>query len=584
MKQNKFRRKIYAYLTVMSGAPLLVDFILFLFAADPFGLLSHEQTAAILYVGISVSAVLLLLGLALTQIFASKFLGPAKALQDKFTSVFSKEEMDAIQRVSHDDMELVKNSIDYFCNKTAESNNTERVAAQAAASMSNSNDIFILYRDDTDNFNFYIPEYWQKTYGTIEIKPHDRLENYIAEENLPMLRNSLLMVKSKADRRFGIAVRMKVNQRSTIWVNIRCCSIAGENDKIVVMGTIIDVDVKRQLEAEINEKYNMYKFVLASVPDIVYEVDVPTGKFTLLNPEAWYDMFDVDIDSGDFESARRPFWEKIHRDYREGFLDRFLRYDHILLLPNKSLTYEYRVLSKNNDWIWVEHSVKVVRQSEDGKPLKVIGRICNINERKRREFKRLYQSDHDALTGTYLRSAIRRKFEMLAADKNHPVIINVDVKGFRHINEQYGAEIGDQVLRTVASVLWSCQKENCSVARVGSDDFIIFVSDRNCLEIERMEKVCEKIVDSFAEPIRIQNRTVNVAVAVGIAFCGEDGETFDDVYTCAQAATEYSAQRGDNRYTFYTDDMASLKKAPPPLEDDKYDSNEMLTAIHNTTR
>ena len=584
-RKSIISRKIYAYLVIMSGLPLLINIVTFFLASDPMKFFVHEQKVLINYIGIAVSVTMLLADLVLIWVLNKKLPRSINALLSKFGEIFTAEEMDALRKISGDDAELLKNTLDYFSSKSTDNAaDMERVNAQAEASMSNSNYIFIMYREDTNSFIFYFPEYWEKTYGTIEIKPNDKLENYVVDENLPILRNSLIMVKSKPDRRFSIAVRMRINHHNTILVNIRCCSIAGENGKVIVMGAIIDAETKRRLEAEISEKYNMYKFVLATVPDIVYEVYVPTGKFTLLNPDAWYELFDVDVDSGNFEESRRPFWTKIHPDYREAFLDRFMSYDHILLLPDKSLTFEYRVMNRNGDWVWIEHSVKVVSQLENGKPLTVIGRMCNINERKRRELKRMYQSDHDALTGTYLRSAIRRKFDTLAADNNHPVIINVDIKDFRIINEQYGMEIGDHVLRKLAEILWSCQRDKSSVARVSGDNFIYLIDDGTNVTAEYIEKICTKITARFNEPMHVKNRTVNVAVAIGVAFFGDDGLTFDEVYTCSEAAARYSAQRGDNRFTFYTNDMAGLKQAPPPKDDDSYESDSLMTDLHNTTR
>lgn len=581
-RKNVTSRKIYAYLIIMSGLPLLINIVLFFLASDYFKFFGTEQKVMINYIGMAISAAMLLGNIVLIWFLTQKLPRSINALLGKFSEIFTKEEMDALRKISRDDAELLKNTLEYFSSKsTDDAASAEKVTAQAEASMSNSNDIFIMYREETNTFLFYFPEYWKKTYGTIEIKPNDKLENYVVDENLPILRNSLLMVKSKPDRRFSIAVRMRINHHNTILVNIRCSSIAGENGKIIIMGTIIDAEIKRRLEAEISEKYNMYKFVLATVPDIVYEVYVPTGKFTLLNPEAWYELFDVNVDSGNFEESRRPFWTKIHPDYREAFLDRFMSYDHILMLPDKSLTFEYRVMNRNGDWIWVEHSVKVVSQLESGKPLTVIGRICNINDRKRRELKRMYQSDHDALTGTYLRSAIRRKFDTLTADNNRPVIINVDIRDFGIINEQYGTEIGDLVLRKVAEIMWSCQRGKSSVARVSGDNFIYLIDNGSNVTAEYIEKICNNITASFGEPMHIKNRTVNVAIAIGVAFCGDDGLTFDEVYTCSEAAARYSAQRGDNRFTFYTNDMAEFKQAPPPTDDDNSESDSLMTYLND---
>lgn len=87
---------------------------------------------------------------------------------------------------------------------------------------------------------------------------------------------------------------------------------------------------------------------------------------------------------------------------------------------------------------------------------------------------------HDALTGLANRQFLREAFERLLDEsqgKATTAILNLDLDGFKAVNDAYGHPAGDLLLRRVAERLRACANENDVVARLGGDEFVVLRAD-----------------------------------------------------------------------------------------------------------
>ena len=124
-----------------------------------------------------------------------------------------------------------------------------------------------------------------------------------------------------------------------------------------------------------------------------------------------------------------------------------------------------------------------------------------------------YDAMHDALTGLYNRSA----YEMFMKDTDlkHAGLMIVDVDRFKEVNDTYGHDVGDKVLRRVAETLRSSFRSVDIVCRIGGDEFVVIVTRTN-----------SSMSDSIVEKVKRANRMLEVpggdipavTLSVGIAF------------------------------------------------------------------
>lgn len=128
-------------------------------------------------------------------------------------------------------------------------------------------------------------------------------------------------------------------------------------------------------------------------------------------------------------------------------------------------------------------------------------------------------ANFDTLTGLpnrnllfeHLRKSLqqaRRQWRMLA-------LLLVDLDGFKAVNDNFGHEMGDELLRQVAARLRQCIRATDTAARLGGDEFTIVLTDLE--QSDAAEAVARKLVASLAEPIVLGEITANVTASVGIA-------------------------------------------------------------------
>lgn len=439
--------------------------------------------------------------------------------------------------------------IDYTAGKqiVSGSNAQQRKLFEAAADCTEE----IIWRRDEHGDFYYIPEIWRSRYGDINLKNGVMLEEYIHPDNIEEFSNEMKILTAESGRKFAMNILLNAGERCiSVGITIRSSEVGG---KVCCVGVMSDSEKILEFEDTIKEKYLMYHFALRAISDILYEVDVPENKYIILNPERWSAIFDIPL-NGNFSFHRSSYYELIHPDNQKGFKDRFGNYDHLLFMPDRSITYDYRIRHKNSDWIWVRHSVTSVKD-ENGHVLKVIGHISDINEKKRQEFRDMYDHRHDSLTGAFLRSTLEADFlELVNVQKRPAIVMSVDIDNFKDVVDYYGYRAGDLVLRAFVHTLWECQVGRCSVGRVGNDDFIIVMKEY-CEEMTPV-MMAERIISALSEPYKIDNRRIVITTSIGWSEYGKDGTSFDRLITKAEAARFIARTKGKNRYAAYEEEAA----------------------------
>ncbi|HVW17104.1 MAG TPA: sensor domain-containing phosphodiesterase [Solirubrobacteraceae bacterium] len=139
----------------------------------------------------------------------------------------------------------------------------------------------------------------------------------------------------------------------------------------------------------------------------------------------------------------------------------------------------------------------------------------------------LHAAEHDGLTGLpNRRSLLERLDRALASARGSDrtvAVLFVDLDRFKAINDTYGHEAGDQVLRTVAARLDAQIRPGDTVARLGGDEFVV-VCEQVTAADDALD-VAGRLRSAVAEPIALATQTVSVTACVGIALPSgpEDG-------------------------------------------------------------
>jgi len=124
----------------------------------------------------------------------------------------------------------------------------------------------------------------------------------------------------------------------------------------------------------------------------------------------------------------------------------------------------------------------------------------------------------------------------------------LDLDGFKEVNDAFGHDYGDAMLRRVAMRMSMALREYDLIARTGGDEFVILLPEIDDLDVAR--RVAEKLIAAASEDIEIGERLSHMSASVGIAVFPGDGQDFDALLRRADSAMYASKQAGKNRCTF----------------------------------
>lgn len=162
------------------------------------------------------------------------------------------------------------------------------------------------------------------------------------------------------------------------------------------------------------------------------------------------------------------------------------------------------------------------------------------------QFERIqFQIEHDALTGLENRVQFRKAIREEIAGGEPFTVAFVDLDGFRHVNEQQGHQLGDEILVEVAAALASVEKTNL-VARMGGDEFGVLM--RGTGTAEQMRTAAGRYAACFQSPFhtgdRLGTQLLRVGASIGAARFPVDGRLAEDLMLRADAALSAAKGRG----------------------------------------
>src|SRR5258708_29254118 len=130
----------------------------------------------------------------------------------------------------------------------------------------------------------------------------------------------------------------------------------------------------------------------------------------------------------------------------------------------------------------------------------------------------------------------------------------IDLQGFKRINDTLGRYAGDQVLKELGGRLQRTISESATPARIGGDRFAVVVPNLPGTSMARW--IDDWIVDSFAEPLIIDEIELRTTVKVGIALYPADADSAEGLFMNAEAALKRAKDAADP-YLFYSPEMHS---------------------------
>ena len=174
----------------------------------------------------------------------------------------------------------------------------------------------------------------------------------------------------------------------------------------------------------------------------------------------------------------------------------------------------------------------------------------------------------DSLTGLRNRAALAEELAAMlqAASRNDSqlAVLFVDLDRFKIINDTFGHDAGDVVLREVARRIAAHAKPGELTARLGGDEFVLAIPDVN--DIDSLSTRARRLLSALGAPIDLGGTSSGVGASIGISVYPTDGDTVDALIKFADSAMYQVKSGGKNYFSFSTDDMRQQRNRQLEVE------------------
>ena len=166
-----------------------------------------------------------------------------------------------------------------------------------------------------------------------------------------------------------------------------------------------------------------------------------------------------------------------------------------------------------------------------------------------------HQALHDSLTGLpnrlLLIDRLRQSLSRAVRHKDFIAVMFIDLDGFKPINDTYGHECGDEVLRVTAARLLEAVRGADTAARIGGDEFVIVLTE--LINGLHAGLTANRVIKGITKPIIWEGHTVTVSASLGVSIGPTDGPDPETLVKRADEAMYVAKKSGKNGYSFYNE-------------------------------
>ncbi|PWI32405.1 hypothetical protein DI392_15195 [Vibrio albus] len=134
----------------------------------------------------------------------------------------------------------------------------------------------------------------------------------------------------------------------------------------------------------------------------------------------------------------------------------------------------------------------------------------------------------------------------------HVVVAFLDFDNFKAVNDTYGHDVGDALIKQVGSRLSNVIRSDETIARLGGDEFLLIAMFKH--NLGDVPRLLSRVQATQDKPYMINNQAFNIQYSIGISTYPEDGETSQALIKAADIAMYKAKRKGSGYYAFYSED------------------------------
>lgn len=289
-------------------------------------------------------------------------------------------------------------------------------------------------------------------------------------------------------------------------------SIALDNAKLY-QALQMELEERKRAEEALRESEMNYHSIFDSVNDLIFVIDVETGMIVDINQKV-IELFDLRCCKEECLSyIAANLTTSLHHVVQKT-LSSSKKQRHVM---------ECQLPEKQHP-IWLEIST---RQAMIGSSNKILAVARDVTDRKKFEEQLEQQAYHDALTGLPNRRMLEKYLDKLIneTERERPVlaVVYVDLDGFKKVNDWFGHNVGDDVLKQVAIKMGDYIGSKDIVARIGGDEFVVVLNDFG--DMEELNVLLQRLKKACCYSLEMTGAIVTVTASMGVSIFPDDGQS-----------------------------------------------------------
>ena len=357
------------------------------------------------------------------------------------------------------------------------------------------------------------------------------------------------LLEMLADKKNGSvtnATELRLRHKDGQWLPLllRGTLSSADNSHRSIDCVVVDITEQKRMQEELEQEKERYRILLEQSQDIFFDVDTEKRQFRC-SPNFLL-KFGREA-TPLFNETGRPTNRHITHPEDLPALNELRRR---IRSGNPTAFAVMRIPTAEGRYIWCR--VQATRISKQDAPLRLVGKIVDIDEEVRRRAELERRTQRDSLTDLLNKTAFRDK--ICAAMPAKPqqdktdALIFLDLDNFKLINDTFGHVRGDAALLEASDALKRIFRNADAVGRFGGDEFCVFVRG---ITRAALKERAEALLLELHKFIEHDGQSVEITTSIGIYLFDGNEASYDVALHRADNAQYLAKQAGKNCYRFY---------------------------------
>ncbi|PVZ10494.1 PAS domain S-box-containing protein/diguanylate cyclase (GGDEF) domain-containing protein [Pseudomonas sp. URIL14HWK12:I9] len=372
----------------------------------------------------------------------------------------------------------------------------------------------------------------------------EHLKPRLHPDDLPVLRRALVShMKGRTDA-YRVEYRIRHSDGRWLWIEDRGRAVERDSNGRVVrmLGTRRDVSARREQEEQQQLAASVFGAISEGIavlgPD--FHLQALNQAFTRITGYTARDCEGAPFHDWPCSHDTRRHWPQIEQ-----------------AMANCGSWQGEVVEARASGELYPQWLQLSAVRDERGHTRKIIAFVSDLSSRRASEERLYYLTHHDELTGLGNRSLFRQRLyeavQALRQGGRSLALLHIDLDRFKLLNDSFGHDQADEVLRQMARRISAALPEANTIARLGADEFVVLFDAYS--HLSSLIRVTTRLLAKLRAPLLLGDREVTLGASIGISLLPDNTRDLNELMSQAELAMQAAKRLGGDNLQFYTESL-----------------------------